>query len=229
MPDGDYAGFVERSSAPADRSGPILDRAGRELGRHGGVHRFTVGQRRGLGLASPRPRYVLAVRPDTRTVVVGDEDELLSDHLVARDVTWLSVPEPVGEIRSRARIRYRHAEAPASIRPLGGGRAEVRFDAAAAGGDAGPGRGSSTTARSASGAGWDRVRDSSGGDAPVRPELRSPTGRPRAAAPGALPAPLPAGPPSSSMPSPDVTLPSSSRHSTRKRRRWLGPSSPTTA
>jgi tRNA-specific 2-thiouridylase len=128
VPDGDYAGFVERSAPAADRSGPIVDSGGREIGRHGGVHRFTVGQRRGLGLASARPLYVLAVRPDTRTVVVGNDEELLSDRLVAGDVNWLSRAEPAAEIRARARIRYRHAEAAASILPLGGGRAEVRFD-----------------------------------------------------------------------------------------------------
>jgi len=129
VPDGDYAGFVERSAPAGDRGGPIVDSSGREVGRHGGVHRFTVGQRRGLGVASARPLYVLAVRPDTRTVVVGDEGELLSDRLVARDVNWLSLPEPSGEIQARARIRYRHREAEASVRPLGGGRAEVRFRA----------------------------------------------------------------------------------------------------
>jgi len=127
VPDGDYAGFVERNAPARDRSGPIVDAGGREIGRHGGVHRFTVGQRRGLGLASARPLYVLAVRPDTRTVVVGDENELLCDHLVARDVSWLSLSEPAGEIQARARIRYRHKEAEAAVRPLGGGRAEVRF------------------------------------------------------------------------------------------------------
>ena len=94
VPDGDYAGFVERNAPAADRSGPIVDAGGREIGRHGGVHRFTVGQRRGLGLTSPRPLYVLAVRPQTSTVVVGDEEALLADRLVARDVSWLSVPEP---------------------------------------------------------------------------------------------------------------------------------------
>jgi tRNA-specific 2-thiouridylase len=127
VPDGDYAGFVERAAPAEDRAGPIVDASGREIGRHGGVHRFTVGQRRGLGLASARPLYVLAVRPDTRTVVVGDEDELLSDRLLARGVNWLSRPEPAGETRARARIRYRHAEAEATVLPLGGGRAEVRF------------------------------------------------------------------------------------------------------
>jgi tRNA-specific 2-thiouridylase len=129
VPDGDYAGFVERSAPAGDRSGPIVDAEGREVGRHGGVHRFTVGQRRGLGLASTRPLYVLAVRPETRTVVVGEDESLLGDRLVARDVNWLSLPEPTGAVRARARIRYRHAEVPATILPLGGGRAEVRFDA----------------------------------------------------------------------------------------------------
>ncbi len=129
VPDGDYAAFVERAAPAADRSGPVLDRAGRELGRHGGVHRFTVGQRRGLGLTSVRPLYVLRVEPEARAVVVGDEEELLADRLVARDVSWLSVPEPPGPLRARARIRYRHAEAEAGVRPLAGRRAEVRFDA----------------------------------------------------------------------------------------------------
>jgi tRNA-uridine 2-sulfurtransferase len=128
VPDDDYAGFVERNAPAGDRSGRVVDGAGRELGRHDGVHRFTVGQRRGLGVASTRPLYVVALRPETRTVVVGPDDELLRDHLVARDVNWLSVAEPAREIRACARIRYRHAEAPASIRPLRGGRAEVRFD-----------------------------------------------------------------------------------------------------
>jgi tRNA-specific 2-thiouridylase len=126
--DGDYAGFVERNAAAAFRGGPILDTGGREIGRHAGVHRFTVGQRRGLGLASSRPFYVLAIRPESDTVVVGSEERLLADRLVAREVNWLSLPEPMGEIRARARIRYRHAEADASIRRLAGGRAEVRFD-----------------------------------------------------------------------------------------------------
>jgi tRNA-specific 2-thiouridylase len=62
-------------------------------------------------------------------VVVGSAEQLLADRLVAREVNWLSLPEPTGEIRARARIRYRHAEADASIRPLADGRAEVRFDA----------------------------------------------------------------------------------------------------
>jgi tRNA-specific 2-thiouridylase len=128
VPDGDYAAFVERQAKGATRPGPIVDETGREIGRHAGVHRFTVGQRRGLGLTSSRPRYVLSLEPATATLVVGDEAGLLSDELRVRDVNWLSVPEPPSEIRARVRIRYRHAEAEATVRACASGRAEVTFD-----------------------------------------------------------------------------------------------------
>jgi len=129
VPDGDYASFVERQAGSATRPGPIVDASGHEIGRHEGVHRFTVGQRRGLGLSSSRPRYVLAVEPATATLVVGDEEGLLSGELRVRDVNWLSAPAPAQEIQASVRIRYRHAEAPATIRPLGSGaHAQVRFD-----------------------------------------------------------------------------------------------------
>jgi tRNA-specific 2-thiouridylase len=127
VPDDDYAGFVEKQAPGASRPGPIVDESGEELGRHAGVHRFTIGQRRGLGLVSPRPRYVLQVRPESATVVVGDEDGLLSNDLTVRDVSWLSVAEPDREIRASVRIRYRHAEAEATIRSESG-RATVHFD-----------------------------------------------------------------------------------------------------
>jgi len=129
VPDGDYAAFVERQAGSAPRPGAIVDRHGAEVGRHEGIHRFTVGQRRGLGLAASRPRYVLEVRPATATLVVGDELELESDEARVRGLNWLSVAEPRGEIRARARIRYRHAEAAATVRPIDGARALVRFDA----------------------------------------------------------------------------------------------------
>ena len=106
-----------------------MDPDGRELGRHGGVHRYTVGQRRGLGVASARPLYVLAVRPASRTVVVGDAEKLEATGLVARDVNWLSVAPPEGELRAGVKIRYRAAEAAATLRPQANGRIEVRFDA----------------------------------------------------------------------------------------------------
>src|SRR5207247_3550526 len=100
---------------------------GRTLGRHQGIHRYTVGQRKGLGVTATRPRYVLAVLPASRTVVVGSEEELLTDRLTAREVTWLSIPPPTAPVRARVKIRYRHEEAPATVEPLAEGRVEVRF------------------------------------------------------------------------------------------------------
>jgi tRNA-specific 2-thiouridylase len=126
--DGDYAGFVERHAPAAERSGPIVDSGGRALGRHAGVHRFTVGQRRGLGVAGPHPLYVLAVRPDSRTVVVGEEADLQGAGLVAREVSWISGEPPAQPIRAGVRIRHRSAEVPATVVPLPEGRARVRFD-----------------------------------------------------------------------------------------------------
>jgi tRNA-specific 2-thiouridylase len=128
VPDGDYARFVEGQSPAADRSGPIVDAAGTVRGRHEGVHHFTVGQRRGLGLTSARPLYVLAVQPATRTVVVGGEDDLARDRLRTRDVNWLSIGAPEAPFRAQVRIRYRHQEAPALLTPLPGGEVEVVFD-----------------------------------------------------------------------------------------------------
>jgi tRNA-uridine 2-sulfurtransferase len=130
VPDDDYAGFVERQAGPADRSGPVLDIEGREIGRHGGIHRFTVGQRRGLGVPASRPRYVLRLDPERRAVVVGGAAQLESHGLVARGMNWLSIPEPAGPIRASAKIRYRAAEVGARVTPLSGGRARVEFDAA---------------------------------------------------------------------------------------------------
>jgi tRNA-uridine 2-sulfurtransferase len=129
VPDDDYAGFVERQSPAADRGGPIVDAEGRELGRHEGIHRFTVGQRRGLGLSASRPLYVLAVLPTSRTVVVGEGDRLDAPGLVARDLNWLSIEAPSAALRASVKIRYRATDAPATLHPLDDGRVEVRFDA----------------------------------------------------------------------------------------------------
>jgi tRNA-specific 2-thiouridylase len=128
VPDGDYARFVERNTAFEDRSGPVVDREGRPLGRHEGIHRFTVGQRRGLGIASKHPLYVLAVVPASKTVVVGEADECRSSSLRARDVNWLSIPPPSTSIRARVKVRYRHPEAEATLAPRDDGKVDVVFD-----------------------------------------------------------------------------------------------------
>ena len=126
VPDGDQAAFVERHAAPS--AGAIADVSGRVIGRHGGVHRFTVGQRKGLGLSSPIPLYVVGIDADSATVTVGPREALQRTDLTASGVNWISGVAPGAGARVTAQIRYRHREAAATLRPLDDGRVEVRFD-----------------------------------------------------------------------------------------------------
>jgi tRNA-specific 2-thiouridylase len=128
VPDGDYAAFIERR-AGAGAGGPIVHVDGSALGSHGGIHRFTVGQRKGLGLSAGRPLYVVAVEPDTCTVVVGPPEALDEPVALVEDVNWVSGEAPGTAIRATVQIRHRHAAAPATVTPLPGRRARVRFDA----------------------------------------------------------------------------------------------------
>ena len=128
IPDNDYARFVEMHAPEAAREGAIEDELGRPLGRHGGVHRFTVGQRKGLGLSPADPLYVLSLRASDQRVVVGPKSSLDQVELTASAVNWIA-GEPDRPLRLTAQIRHRHPAAPATVRPLGDGRAEVRFDA----------------------------------------------------------------------------------------------------
>jgi tRNA-uridine 2-sulfurtransferase len=129
IPDDDYAGFVARQMADPPADGDIVDQSGRPLGRHGGVHRFTVGQRKGLGLAAPRPLYVLALRPADRQVVVGPRASLERTDLTASGVNWIAGAPPEGRLRVDAQIRHRHPAAPATVVAIGADRADVAFDA----------------------------------------------------------------------------------------------------
>ncbi len=134
VPDGDYAGFIDRyleaegQGARAPGAGEIVDTAGRVLGEHEGVHRYTVGQRRGLGVSRQLPRYVVRVEAERNRVVVGHEDELLRSEFEAAGVNWIAFDAPAAPVRADVRVRYRHTEAPALITPVAGGRARVRFD-----------------------------------------------------------------------------------------------------
>jgi len=133
VPDGDYARFVETrasegGSGTAGRPGAVVDRAGQVLGHHGGVHRFTVGQRKGLGLSTGVPLYVLALRPHDRTVVVGPREALEDTRLRATRVNWIAGDPPTGSLQVKAQIRHRHRPAPARVRALADDRAELEFD-----------------------------------------------------------------------------------------------------
>ncbi len=129
IPDHDYAAFVAARAPDAPGAGLIVDQSGRVLGRHDGVHRYTVGQRRGLGLPSPTgtPLYVLALRPSARQVVVGPRTALEKTTLTASDVNWIAVP-PRAPRRVGAQIRHRHQPAPAEVCAAEGGQAVVVFD-----------------------------------------------------------------------------------------------------
>ncbi len=134
VPDGDYAGFIDRYLAAegketlAPAHGEIVDTRGEVLGEHGGIHRYTVGQRRGLGISRELPLYVVRVEPEENRIVVGEADELLSAEFDAAGVNWVAFDEPLEPVRADVRVRYRHTEAPALITPLGAGRVRVRFD-----------------------------------------------------------------------------------------------------
>jgi tRNA-specific 2-thiouridylase len=126
VPAGEHPDFVARRAALT--GGAIRDREGRELGRHEGVHRFTIGQRKGLGLSTGIPLYVVDIDATTAEVTVGPKSDLERDTLTASRVNWVSGDVPAGPIRTHARIRYRHREAPATITPLDADRARVVFD-----------------------------------------------------------------------------------------------------
>ncbi|MEO7091998.1 MAG: tRNA 2-thiouridine(34) synthase MnmA [Polyangiales bacterium] len=113
---GDHAGFVERRAADRVRPGPIVDADGRVVGTHAGVHRFTIGQRKGVGVALGKPAFVAAIDADTATVRLGDPGDLQAREAVVRDVAWIDrAALEHGPRRVTARIRYRHAGAPATI------------------------------------------------------------------------------------------------------------------
>jgi tRNA-specific 2-thiouridylase len=129
VPDGDYAGFIERRDAAArEAGGAFVDLEGREVGRHGGVHRFTVGQRKGLGLAAPAPLYVVALDAEGRRVTVGPKAALERTSLEAGEVSWVAGSPPAGPRRAAAQIRYQHRAAAGTLTPLDGARAGFVFD-----------------------------------------------------------------------------------------------------
>jgi len=122
VPNGDYVAFIEayyreRGRALPVAAGPIVTRQGEVLGQHAGVHRFTVGQRRGLGVAVGEPLYVVATDPESGKVIVGREEELLGRELWASGVNWVSIASIDRPIRAQVRIRHKHEPAPATVEP----------------------------------------------------------------------------------------------------------------
>jgi tRNA-specific 2-thiouridylase len=133
VPDGDYAGFIDRyleAEQQTDRlpgAGEIVTTGGEVIGAHTGIHRYTIGQRRGIGIANARPLYVLNVDSETNRIVVGYEEELASDGFTAAGVNWIALDNPAEPVHAEVRVRYRHMPAPATITPLAGNRVRVDF------------------------------------------------------------------------------------------------------
>ncbi|NPV09265.1 MAG: tRNA 2-thiouridine(34) synthase MnmA [Anaerolineae bacterium] len=125
--DGDYRRFLSRWAPETARPGPIVDRKGRRLGTHRGLAFYTVGQRRGLGIAAPEPLYVVELRPAENAVVVGTAAELGRSHLTASPMHWIEGRPESDCLRAEVQIRYRASPVPASI-TVDGDRVHVTLD-----------------------------------------------------------------------------------------------------
>ena len=128
VPDGDYAGFIERSAGICPKAGDYLDINGTVLGKHKGQLHYTIGQRKGLGIALGKPQFVLSKDAKTNTVVLGDEENLFYKNIVVKNVNFIPFDNLSGDIRIFAKLRYRHKEQPAVLHPLSNDEVLVEFD-----------------------------------------------------------------------------------------------------
>lgn len=128
VPEGDYAAVIRQYTGSEPPSGEFVDTQGNVLCRHKGIHHYTIGQRRGLGVSLPQSRYVVRICSENHQVVLGDENDLLERDFRAGDVNWIAGEPPAEIFRCNVRIRYRQPEQPALVRILKDGRVWVTFD-----------------------------------------------------------------------------------------------------
>ncbi|MBK8465703.1 MAG: tRNA 2-thiouridine(34) synthase MnmA [Chloracidobacterium sp.] len=134
VPDGKYSEFIDRYLDHENRSGElpvggeIVNTAGETVGSHTGIHRYTVGQRRGLGIANEKPLYVIQIERAKNQIIVGEDNELDSSEFTAKGVNWVAFDEPSEPVRAEVKVRYRHEPAPATIHTLPDDRARIVFD-----------------------------------------------------------------------------------------------------
>jgi tRNA-specific 2-thiouridylase len=134
VPAGNYVQFIEAYSKDVGISlsqaeGEIVTEDGAVVGHHDGIHKFTIGQRKGLGFSAGKPLYVLSIDPENNRVVVGDDDSLRTTSFEVNDVNWVSIGQPSGSIRATVKIRHKHEPASAVVEALGDTRARITFDA----------------------------------------------------------------------------------------------------
>jgi tRNA-specific 2-thiouridylase len=135
VPTGNYVQFIqaysrERGISLNEGDGEIVNEEGAVIGRHNGVHHFTIGQRKGLGFAAGKPLYVLSIDPAKNQVVVGDDSSLRTTVFEVEDVNWVSCAKPQAPIHASVKIRHKHEPSPAIVEALGETRARITFDAA---------------------------------------------------------------------------------------------------
>jgi tRNA-uridine 2-sulfurtransferase len=126
VPDGDHAAFIRRRAGQSATAGAIVTTDGEEVGRHDGLERFTIGQRKGLGVALGQPRFVVRLEPETGRVVIGSKADLARGELTAASTNWLADP-PAGPLVCEVKIRYNSRRVPATIEPLPGRRLHCLF------------------------------------------------------------------------------------------------------
>ncbi len=128
VPDGDYAAFIERHTGKTFAPGSFVGTEGQIYGQHKGIIHYTVGQRKGLGLSFPQPMYVCEIDPAANEVLLGKHERLFSTELTARDINLISRPEISEPMRIKAKVRYRHAEQPATVVQTGEDQLKIVFD-----------------------------------------------------------------------------------------------------
>ena len=134
VPNGNYVQFIhayarEDGRPLQDTAGDIVTEDGTVLGRHTGVHNYTIGQRKGLGFTTGKPIYVLAIEPEKNRIIVGEDDALRATTLEIETVNWVSIAEPDAPLRAQVKIRHKHEPADATVEALPGLRARITFDA----------------------------------------------------------------------------------------------------
>ena len=128
VPDGDYAAVIARYTGKTEPEGDFVLPDGSVIGRHKGISRYTVGQRRGLGVAYSEPLYVKRILVAENKVLLGRDEDLYGTSCDGSDVDWIAGETPSAPVRCAVKIRYRQTEQPATVTPLEGGRAHVEFD-----------------------------------------------------------------------------------------------------
>ena len=128
VPDGDYAAFIEKALGVPSEKGNYLNVQGEIIGRHGGVIRYTVGQRKGLGVAFGRPQFVIGKNAADNTVILGDEEHLFKTRIEVKNINYIPFDSLSSKVRVKAKLRYRHVADDAWLIPLGEDGAVLEFD-----------------------------------------------------------------------------------------------------